>query len=130
MRSPAMGGLAGPPHACNAMVICCCTPVWEGPMSFRRRQFLRLAAGAYVLPIVLSHIAWSQPITPLKIVAPFPAGGSVDVLSRLLGEQIGKMHGVTVLVENRPGAGASIAYEAVARSAPDGKTLVINANSV
>ena len=74
--------------------------------------------------------AWAQSSRTIKIVAPFPAGGSVDVLARLLGEQIGKAHGPTVIVENRPGAGAAIAYEAVARAAPDGNTVVINANSM
>jgi tripartite-type tricarboxylate transporter receptor subunit TctC len=103
-------------------------------MTFPRRRCLHLAGGAAALAIfsitALSHGAWSQTARTVKIVAPFPAGGSVDVLSRLLGEQIGKAHGLTVLVENRPGAGASIAYEAVARAAPDGNTVVINANSI
>jgi tripartite-type tricarboxylate transporter receptor subunit TctC len=57
-------------------------------------------------------------------------GGSADILARLLGEHISKAEGPTVIVENRPGGGASIAYEAVARAAPDGNTLVINANSI
>jgi len=56
-------------------------------------------------------------------------GGSADILARLLGEHISKAEGLTVIIENRPGGGASIAYEAVARAAPDGNTLVINANS-
>lgn len=103
-------------------------------MKFPRRRFLQLAGCAATLSILsiamLSPVAWSQTARTVKIVAPFPPGGSVDVLSRLLGEQISKAHGLTVLVENRPGAGASIAYEAVARAAPDGNTVVINANSI
>jgi tripartite-type tricarboxylate transporter receptor subunit TctC len=59
-----------------------------------------------------------------------PPGGSADILARLLGEQVGKAQGLSVVIENRPGGGASIAYEAVARAAPDGNTLVINGNSV
>jgi len=74
--------------------------------------------------------AWSQAARTIRIVVPFPAGGSADILARLLGEQISKAQGPTVLVENRPGGGASIAYEAVARAAPDGNTLVINGNSL
>ncbi len=73
--------------------------------------------------------AWSQART-IRIVVPFPAGGSADILARLLGEQIAKTQGPSVVVENRPGGGASIAYEAVARAAPDGNTLVINGNSI
>jgi tripartite-type tricarboxylate transporter receptor subunit TctC len=103
-------------------------------MKRHHRNFLHLAAGAAAVGILsislLSSGAWSQTGRTIKIIAPFPAGGSVDVLSRLLGEQISKTHGVTVLVENRPGAGASIAYEAAARAAPDGNTLVITANSL
>jgi tripartite-type tricarboxylate transporter receptor subunit TctC len=102
-----------------------------------RRQFLHLAVGVAALSAIsavslmcVGNSAWSQTAKTVRIIAPFPAGGSVDVLSRLLGEHISKTHMVTVLVENRPGAGASIAYEAVARAAPDGNTLVINANSI
>ena len=73
--------------------------------------------------------AWSQART-IRIVVPFPAGGSADILARLLGEHIAKNQGPSVVVENRPGGGASIAYEAVARAAPDGNTLVINGNSI
>src|SRR5262249_38608328 len=98
------------------------------------RQFLHLAARAALLG-VLSVIwsgqsAWSQATRTMRIVVPFPPGGSADILARTLGEQINKSQGPTVLIENRPGAGASIAYDLVARAAPDGNTLVINANSL
>src|SRR3954468_10779187 len=73
--------------------------------------------------------AWSQTARTIRIVVPFSAGGSADILARLLGEQIAKAQGQTVLIENRPGAGTVIATEAVARSVPDGNTLMINANS-
>jgi tripartite-type tricarboxylate transporter receptor subunit TctC len=73
--------------------------------------------------------AWSQART-IKVLVPFPPGGSADILARLLGDQVAKAQGLTVLVENRPGAGATIAYEAAARAAPDGNTLVINGNSL
>jgi len=59
-----------------------------------------------------------------------PPGGGADILARVLGEQIGKTQRQTVVIENRPGAGASIGYEAVARAAPDGNTLLIAANSL
>jgi tripartite-type tricarboxylate transporter receptor subunit TctC len=85
---------------------------------------------AIVLLALTSHDVWSQAARTIRIIVPFPAGGSADILARLLGEQISKAQGPTVLVENRPGGGASIAYEAVARAAPDGNTLVINGNSL
>jgi tripartite-type tricarboxylate transporter receptor subunit TctC len=106
-------------------------------MTLLYHRFLHLIRGAVTLALiaiiflaVAGSDARSQTARTIKIVAPFPPGGSVDILSRLLGEQISKVHGITVVVENRPGAGASIAYEAVARAAPDGNTLVINANSM
>jgi tripartite-type tricarboxylate transporter receptor subunit TctC len=79
---------------------------------------------------VVSHTAAAQSGRTIRIVVPFPAGGSADILARLLGEHIAKNQKQSVLVENRPGGGASIAYEAVARATPDGNTLVINGNSL
>jgi tripartite-type tricarboxylate transporter receptor subunit TctC len=97
-----------------------------------RLGFLSLVAGtaAAALAGLAGHTAWSQAGRTIRLVVPFPPGGSADILARLLGEQIGKAHGVSTVVENRPGGGASIAYESVARAAPDGNTLVIAANSV
>src|SRR6266478_3952598 len=98
------------------------------------RQFLYFAGCAALLGIISvswsGQSAWAQTARTIRIVVPFPAGGSADILARLLGEQINKSQGPTVLIENRPGAGASIAYELVARAPPDGNTLVINANSI
>jgi tripartite-type tricarboxylate transporter receptor subunit TctC len=98
------------------------------PRALPRRSLL-LTASVIALGILsFSPAAWSQ--RSIKVVVPFPPGGSADILARLLGEQVGKTNGVTVVTENRPGGGASIAYEAVARAAPDANTLVINGNSL
>jgi tripartite-type tricarboxylate transporter receptor subunit TctC len=103
-------------------------------MKLPRYRFLRLpavvAALSFILLTLSDQSAWSQPTRTIRIVVPFPPGGSADILARLLGEQINKANGPTVVIENRPGGGASIAYEAVARAAPDGNTLVINGNSL
>ena len=103
-------------------------------MKLPRRRFLHLVAGAAALSFILLTLsdqsAWNQTTGTIRIVVPFPPGGSADILARLLGEQINKANGPTIVVENRPGGGASIAYEAVARAAPDGNTLVINGNSL
>ena len=72
--------------------------------------------------------AQSAPKTT-RLVVPFPPGGTADVLARLLGQQAGQISGQSFLIENRPGAGTIIATELVARSAPDGTTLLIMANS-
>jgi tripartite-type tricarboxylate transporter receptor subunit TctC len=72
--------------------------------------------------------AWSQKTTTIKVVVPNPPGASTDILARLLAEQIGRSEGSTMIVENRPGAGNVIGSEVVSRAAPDGNTLLINAN--
>src|SRR6516162_8509220 len=104
-------------------------------MKFARRQLLHLTAGAAGLAIIsvfffaVSHPgAWSQTTGTIKIVVPFPAGGAVDTLARLLAEEVGRA-GPTMVIENRPGAGSVIGTEAVARAAADGSTLLMLANS-
>jgi tripartite-type tricarboxylate transporter receptor subunit TctC len=94
-----------------------------------RLAFLSLAVVSVLAVDNVPAVA-QQAARTIRIVVPFPAGGSADILARLLGEQINKANGPTVVIENRPGGGASIAYEAVARAAPDGNTLVINGNSI
>jgi tripartite-type tricarboxylate transporter receptor subunit TctC len=99
----------------------------------KRRQFLHLPAGAAVLVALLGIFlfgegAWSQTRT-IKIVVPFPPGGTADVVARLLADQISRAQGLTVLVENRAGAASVIGTETVSRAAPDGNTVLIPANS-
>lgn len=65
----------------------------------------------------------------VKIVVPFPPGGSADILMRLLAEQITKATGTGTQIENRPGGGTVIAQEQVLRAPPDGNTVLLNANS-
>jgi tripartite-type tricarboxylate transporter receptor subunit TctC len=84
-----------------------------------------LAAVLLVAPTVP---AWSQGKT-VKIVVPYTPGSGPDIISRLLGEQIGRANGPTVVVENRPGAGTVIGTEAAMRAEPDGGTILLVANS-
>lgn len=65
------------------------------------------------------------PGKPIKIVAPFPPGGPVDILSRTIGSKLAQSLGQPVVVENRAGAGGNIGSDAVAKSAPDGYTLLM-----
>jgi tripartite-type tricarboxylate transporter receptor subunit TctC len=92
----------------------------------RRRQFLRLAAGAVALPIV-PRIASAQsfPSRPVHIVVGFPPGGATDTTARLMGQWLSERLGQPFIIENRPGAGGNIATEAVVRSPPDGYTLLL-----
>jgi tripartite-type tricarboxylate transporter receptor subunit TctC len=80
-----------------------------------------LACGLATLPAS----AQSSSARSLKIVVPLAAGGGADILARILAEQIGHAQGVSTIVENRAGAGTVIGTEAVARSAPDGETVLL-----
>src|SRR5258708_6763504 len=74
--------------------------------------------------------AQAQTSRVIKFVVPFAPGGTADILARLLAEEIGKAHGVGTLIENRAGAGTIIATEAASRAAPDGNTVLFNANAI
>ncbi len=90
-----------------------------------RRDILVLLAGTAIsLP---SNTCNSQdgPDRPLRIVVPFPAGGSADLTARLLAEDIRNHHRQSVIVENKPGAGGNLAAAEVARSNPDGTSILI-----
>src|SRR3954469_6942530 len=91
-----------------------------------RRQFLHLAAGAAALPAV-SHIAGAQayPSRPVRIVVGFPAGGTSDIVARVLGQRLSERLGQQFVIENRPGAGSNLGTEAVARAAADRYTLLL-----
>jgi tripartite-type tricarboxylate transporter receptor subunit TctC len=75
--------------------------------------------------IILSNavVAQNYPAKPIRLVVPFPPGGATDTFSRVLAAQMSKTLGQQVIVENRPGAGTTIAAELVAKSPPDGHTL-------
>jgi tripartite-type tricarboxylate transporter receptor subunit TctC len=90
--------------------------------SFLRRRTLALAA------LSLPFASWAQggfPNKPIRIVVPFPPGGSTDLLARRLGEKLSAAMGQPVVVENRPGAGGTTGADFVAKSAPDGYTLLM-----
>jgi tripartite-type tricarboxylate transporter receptor subunit TctC len=97
-------------------------------MKFRRRKFLRLAAGAAVLP-TLSRLAKAQgyPSRPIRLIIGYTPGGSADLTARLMGQWLSERLGQSFVVENRPGGGTNIATEAVVRAPPDGYTLLLAA---
>jgi tripartite-type tricarboxylate transporter receptor subunit TctC len=86
---------------------------------------LFLAVGAI---LTAPSVAWSQTRT-IRLVVPFAPAGGTDILARLAANYITRVHGPTIVVENRPGAGTTLATEAVARAAPDGNTVLIVGNS-
>src|SRR5262252_8956389 len=87
-----------------------------------------MAVLALVAAAAISDGAWSQAPRTIKFIVPNPPGGVADVLARLVADEIGRRQGQGFLIETRPGAAGDIGSEAVARAAPDGETLLINAN--
>lgn len=87
-----------------------------------------VAATALAAPSLAS--AQAYPNKPVRLVVPYPPGGGSDIMGRLLGEKVQQALGQQVVVENRTGAAGNIGLEYVAKSAPDGYTLVINPNSI
>jgi tripartite-type tricarboxylate transporter receptor subunit TctC len=74
----------------------------------------------------LPSAAQTYPTQPIRLIAPFPPGGSVDITARFIAEPLAAQLGTRVVIENRSGASGNIGMEAAARAAPDGYTLVLN----
>jgi tripartite-type tricarboxylate transporter receptor subunit TctC len=95
-------------------------------MKLPRRYFLHLAAGAAVLPAI-SRMSWAQayPARPVTLIVFVPAGGTPDIIARLIGQSLSQRLGQSVVIDNRPGAGGNLALQAVARAPADGYTLLM-----
>lgn len=99
-------------------------------MKRSRRKFLRLTAGAAVLP-ALPHVALAldYPTRPVHWIISAAPGGTADILARLMGAWLSERLGEQFIVESHPGAGGNIGTEAVVQAAPDGYTLHLTATS-
>jgi tripartite-type tricarboxylate transporter receptor subunit TctC len=78
-------------------------------------------------PFTASALAQSWPSKPITLIVPFPAGGTTDVLARALADKLSPVLGQTVIVESKPGAGATLGADFVAKAKPDGYTLLVGA---
>ena len=97
---------------------------------YKLSRRLVLLAGALTLALPQLATAQSWPTKPIKLVIPFAAGGTTDILGRLLAQQLTKDLGQNVIVENKGGAGGNIAAEFVAQSPADGYTIMLASGSM
>jgi tripartite-type tricarboxylate transporter receptor subunit TctC len=95
-------------------------------MKLPRRRFLHLAAGVAALP-ALPRIAGAEtyPSRPVHLIVPVPAGGTFDIVARLVAQSLSERIGQPIVIENRGGAGTNIGTAVVAHASPDGYTLLL-----
>jgi tripartite-type tricarboxylate transporter receptor subunit TctC len=85
---------------------------------------------ALVVGLASAASAQTYPNRPIRMIAPFPAGGLVDVFARAVGDELAKSLGQPVIIENRPGAGGNIGADVVAKADPDGYTLLMTSPGI
>ena len=104
-------------------------------MTIDRRALLRAAPllalpAAWPFAVVAADETYPAAGRPIRIIVPFTPATGIDILARTLGQKLGEQWKVPVVVDNRPGASGNIGTEAVAKSAPDGYTLLMTANTI
>ena len=100
-------------------------------MKFRRKTLIAAAVlGSALLSLPMTTAAQNYPSKPVRLIVPDAAGGSPDILGRILAQKLSESLGQQVIVDNRPGAAGLLAAELAARAAPDGYTLFMSTTSV
>jgi tripartite-type tricarboxylate transporter receptor subunit TctC len=95
----------------------------------QRRLYLKIAAALLPLTVATTALAQEYPVRPINLVAPFSAGGALDLIARAMAEKLQSQFGQPVVVDNKAGAAGMIGTAHVARSAPDGYNLVLGATT-
>jgi tripartite-type tricarboxylate transporter receptor subunit TctC len=94
-------------------------------MHLSSRLIARLSAGLLAAAFAAPALAQSYPAKPVRIVVPYPPGGPNDIVARTVGQKLSEQLGQPVIVDNKPGASGNIGAESVAKSPPDGYTLLL-----
>src|SRR5262245_25766636 len=85
----------------------------------------RIFGSAFLFVFSMCALAQTYPAKPIRVIVPYPAGGTSDILTRMVGAKLTESWGQQVISDSRPGANGNIGVEALVRSAPDGYTLVL-----
>src|SRR5712691_1276520 len=93
-------------------------------------QSLLIGAVIGILSFATPAMAQEYPAKPIHLIVGFAAGGGNDIIARVYGQKLAEAFGQPVIVENKPGGGAIVATEYVAKSAPDGYTLLMSASGI
>jgi tripartite-type tricarboxylate transporter receptor subunit TctC len=96
----------------------------------KAKRALAAVFSAIVLIVATRAAAQPFPSKPIHLIAPAPPGGGVDILSRTIGQKVGEILGQAVVVDNKPGGNGNIGFDAAAKAAPDGYTLVMSYSAV
>jgi len=95
----------------------------------QRQHFLRAAVGAFTLAMAAGSFAQAYPTKPIRMIIPFPPGGTLDTVGRQLALKLGEQMGQNFIVENKPGGNGVIGGDVVAKAPADGYTLLFNAST-
>src|SRR6516164_1722949 len=91
----------------------------------QRREFITLLGGGRIIMTAAGNTAEVFPTRPIRLIVPYPAGGGTDIVGRVLGQKLHESMGQPIVTDNRGGAGGTIGTAVVAKSAPDGYTLLL-----
>jgi tripartite-type tricarboxylate transporter receptor subunit TctC len=95
-----------------------------------RRAFLHWAASAAAVPLARTARAQSYPTRPVRLILGFPAGGSTDLVARIIGARLSERLGQSFVIENKPGGGTNLAVQTAVNAPPDGYTLLFVTNAI